>query len=224
MWLLKRLDLPAVMLRVSDIPGVHVVPAAIAIGVDQTPEAQRWNEEPLARQNHAPSFVQAPDCAPEDVVLPVESGKSVDKTDDAVAGTELTGIGETMAVDVAVASVAVDVASVAKTPAEAVVGAPDAKPGAEDAVKGLELNGADVVAAVEPVEEVPAVTAATEPHPAGGGFRLTPMEPFSTDAPGSGYKVSTPSTVVHPLLTPARLATNIAGKVLWRLETLGAGA
>jgi hypothetical protein len=203
MWLLKRLDLPAVMLRVSDIPGVHVVPAAIAIGADQTPEAQRWNEEPLARQNHAPSFVQAPDCAPEDVVLPVESGKSEDETDDAAAGTELTGIGETTAVDVTVASGAVDVVSVAKTPAEA---------------------GADVAEGVEPVEGVPAVTAATEPHPAGGGFRLTPMLPFSTDAPGSGYKVSTPSTVVHPLLTPARLATNIAGKVLWRLETLGAGA
>ena len=48
------------MLRVSDMPGVQVVPAAIAVGVDQTPEAQRWNEEPSAKQNQAPSFVQAP--------------------------------------------------------------------------------------------------------------------------------------------------------------------
>jgi hypothetical protein len=224
MWLLKRLDLPAVILRASDIPGVHVVPAAIAIGVDQTPEAQRWNEEPLARQNHAPSFVQAPDCVPEDVVLPLESGTPADETDDAATGTELTGIGETKAVDVAVASGAADVAPVAKTPAEVVVGTPGAKPGAEDAVKGLEPNGADVVAGVEPAEGVPAVTAAAEPHPAGTAFRLTPMVPFTTDAPGSGYRESSPSTVMHPLLTPARLATNIAGKVLWRLETLGSGA
>jgi hypothetical protein len=49
------------MLRVSDMPGVQVVPAAIAMGADQTPEAQRWNEEPSAEQYQAPSFVQGPD-------------------------------------------------------------------------------------------------------------------------------------------------------------------
>jgi hypothetical protein len=49
------------MLRVSDRPGVQVVPAAIAMGVDQTPEAQRWNEEPSDKQNQSPSSVQGPD-------------------------------------------------------------------------------------------------------------------------------------------------------------------
>jgi hypothetical protein len=61
MRLLKRFDLAAVMLRVSDMPGVQVVPAAIAMGADHTPEAQRWNEEPPAKQYQAPSFVQGPD-------------------------------------------------------------------------------------------------------------------------------------------------------------------
>ena len=49
------------MLRLSDVPGVQVVPAAIAMGVDQTPEAQRWNEELPVKQNQAPSFMQGPD-------------------------------------------------------------------------------------------------------------------------------------------------------------------
>ena len=49
------------MPRVFDMPAVQVVPAAIAMGVDQTPEAQRWNEEPPAKQYQAPSFVQGPD-------------------------------------------------------------------------------------------------------------------------------------------------------------------
>jgi hypothetical protein len=200
-----------------DVPGVHVVPAAIAIGVDQTPEAQRWNEEPPARQNHAPSFVQAPNCAPEVVVISLDAGTPADPTDGAAAGAELAGIGETTAVDVA--SGAGDAAPVAKTPAEAVVDAPDAKPGAEDVAEELEPDGAGVPAGAEPVEGVPAVTPATEPHPGGTVFKLTPMVPFTTDVPGSGYKVSSPSTVVHPLLTPSMLAMNIAGKVLWRLET-----
>lgn len=182
------------------------------MGVDQTPEAQRWNEEPPARQNHAPSFVQAPDCAPEVVVVPLDAGTPADATEDAAAGEKVAGIGETTAVEVA--SGAADAVPVAKTPAEAVV----------DAAEGLEPDGTGVAAGAEPVEGVPAVTAATEPQPGGTVFRLTPMVPFTTDAPGSGYRVSSPSTVMHPLSTPLRLATNIAGKALWRLETFGSGA
>lgn len=165
------------MLSVLDIPGVHDVPAAIAMGVDQTPEAQRWNEEPPARQNHAPSFAQAPDCAPEVVVAPLDAGTSADATEDAAAGVELAGIGETTAVDVARG--AADAVPVAKTPAEAVVDAPDAKPGAEDAAEGIELDSAGVAAGAEPVEGVPALAAATEPHPGGTGLKLTLMVPFT---------------------------------------------
>jgi len=49
------------MARLDDIPGVQAVPAAMAIGADHAPEAQRWNEEPSAEQYHSPSSVQAPD-------------------------------------------------------------------------------------------------------------------------------------------------------------------
>jgi hypothetical protein len=177
------------VLGALDIPGVHVVPAAIAMGVDQTPEAQRWNEEPPARQNHAPSFLQATNWALEVVVVPPGAGTPADPTDDAAA----------------------------------VVDAPAVKLGAEDVAEEFEPDGAGVATRAEPVEGVPAATAEAEPHPGGTVFNLTPIVPFTTDIPGSGYNVSSPSTVVHPLLTLSILAINIAGKVFWRLETLGSG-
>jgi hypothetical protein len=207
------------MPSVLDVPGVHVVPAAIDMGVDQTPEAQRWNEEPPARQIHAPSFIQATNCALEVVVVPPDAGTLADPTNDATARAELARIGETTAVDVA--SSAGDAGPVAKTLAEAVVDASVAKLDVEDVAEELEPDGAGVAAGAEPVEGVPAAAAKTEPHPGGTVFNLTPMVPFTTDIPGSGYKVSSPSAVVHPLLTSSILATNMAGKVFWRLETLG---
>jgi hypothetical protein len=190
---------------------VHVVPAAIAIGVDQTPEAQRWNEESPARQNHAPSFLQAPNCAPEVVVISLDAGTPADPTDGAAAEAELAGIGETTAVDVA--SDAGDAAPVAKTPAEAVVDAPDAK-GAEDIAEELKPDGAGMPAGAKPVEGVLAVTPITEPHPGGTVFKLTLMIPFTTDVSESEYKISSPSTVIYPLLTSSMLTIKIAGKVL----------
>lgn len=207
-------------MRESDKPGVQVVPAAIAIGADQTPEAQRWKEEPSAEQYHSPSSVQAPDCAPVVVVLPLGAADAADVADatgDAASGVWLAGIGETTAVEVATG--AADEVPVAKTPAESVEDGAEPEPGAEETAEGLVSDGVDVAAETEPDEGVPGATAAQE-----GYCRLTLMLPFVTEEPGSGNKTSTPSTVVQPLLTPARLATNIAGKLDWRLETFGAGA
>jgi len=125
------------MLSASDIPGVHVVPAAIAIIVDQTPETQRWNEAPPGRQNHAPSFLQATNWALEAVVVSLDAGTPADPTDDAAAGAR---IGGTTAVDAAnSAGVA---ASVVKTPVEAVVDAPAAKLGVDDVTEEFEPDGA----------------------------------------------------------------------------------
>jgi hypothetical protein len=163
--------------------------------------------------------VQAPNYVFKVVVISLNAGTPVDPIDGAAAGAELAKISEITAINV-VSGVG-DTAPVVKTPTEAVVDAPDAKPGAEVVVKELEPDGAGVPAEAEPVEGVPAVTPATEPHPGGTVFKLTLMVPFTTDVPGSGYKVSSPSIIVHPLLIPSMLAINITGKVLWRLETLG---
>ena len=114
--LLKRFDLAAVMARESDRPGVQDVPAAMAIEVDQTPEAQRWKEEPSAEQYHSPSSVQGPDCAPVVVVDPLGAGAPADATEAAAGAPLAAGIGETTAVDVATG--AADAVPVAKTPGE----------------------------------------------------------------------------------------------------------
>jgi len=58
------------------------------MGVDQTPEAQRWNEEPPTRQSHAPSFMQAPNCAPEVVVVPLDAGTLADAKTPAEAAVD----------------------------------------------------------------------------------------------------------------------------------------
>lgn len=148
------------------------------MGADQTPEAQRWNEEPPARQNHAPSFVQAPDCAPEVVVVPLDAGTPADATEDAAAGEKVAGIGETTAVEVA--SGAADAVPVAKTPAEAAVEAPDVTPAAAE----LELNGADVAAGAAGEGDPAAPPAATAQG--GAGCRLVLIVPFTTEEPASG--------------------------------------
>jgi len=98
--------------RVSDSPGVHFMPCGIAMEADHAPEAQRWNEEPSAAHDHAPSLVQAPPAmaeVEEPEELPLE-----DPDDAAVAA----GTGWTTAVEAASAGAAeeADAAPVAKTP------------------------------------------------------------------------------------------------------------
>ena len=171
------------MLREFDMPGVQVVPAAIAIGADQTPEAQRWNEEPFAEQYQAPSFVQGPDCAPVVVLVPLGAGTPADATEEAAAGAWLAGTGETTAVDVA--AEAADAVPVAKTPGEAAEDAPEPKPGAEEAPGGLTPTADEVAAGAEADDGVPGEAAAAAPQ-GGGGCRFVPIDPFSTEEPGSG--------------------------------------
>jgi hypothetical protein len=208
------------MVRESDRPGVQVVPAAIAIDVDQTPEAQRWNEEPSAEQNHSPSSVQGPDCAPAVGVVPLGAGAPADAAEEAAAGAWLAGIGETTAVDVATG--AADEAPVAKTPGEPAEDGAEPRPGADEAEGELPPTPDEVAAGAGPDDGVPAAPPAAAAQ-AGAGCRLVLMAPFWTEEPGSGYRVSSPSIVMQSL-TLWRLATNIAGKLDWRLKTDGAGA
>lgn len=168
------------MSRLADIPGVQLVPAAIGITGDHMPEAQRWYEEPSAEQDHSPSSVHAPDCAPVVVPDPLEpdplepdapplaAGKEALLAD--VAAAELAaGIGETMAVVVA---------SEAEVPA-----APDAKtPAADDDAAAEVTAGAD--AEFEPFE-LPVATAAA-PVQLAGAVKLVPIEPDCTESPASG--------------------------------------
>jgi hypothetical protein len=155
-------------------------------------------------------------------VAPLAAGAPADATEEAAAGAELAGIGETTAVDVA--SGGAEEAPVAKTPGEPAEDAPEA--GVEEGAGGLTPTPDDVGAAAREVpadEGLPGATAAALPQ-VGGATRSTPIFPFWTELPGSGYNVSWPSTVVQPLSTLAMLAKNIAGKLDWRLETFGSGA
>jgi hypothetical protein len=156
------------------------------------------------------------------VVVPLGAGTPADATEDAAAGAELAGSGETTAVDVA--SGAADEAPVAKTPGEPAEDDPEA--GVEEVADGGLPTPDDVDAAAGEVltdEGLPGATAAALPQ-VGGVTRLTPIVPIWTELPGSGYNVSWPSTVLQPLSTLAMLAKNIAGKLVWRLETFGSGA
>lgn len=191
------------MARFADIPGVQLVPAAIGMAVDHVPEAQRWKEELSAEQDHSPSSVQAPDWAPAVELVPLATGEEPLAADDgeeapaapegAEAAEVAAGIGETTAVDVEPA------APEAKTPpaAEEVAAMEDA---ADGAAAGAEAAAGDV-----------ALPPAALAYTAQVFFtRFTPMLPFWTDAPGSGYTVSASSTVTQSL-TLTRLATNIGG-------------
>lgn len=81
---------------VCDTPGVHDVPAAIAIGTLQLPLAHRWKDVP-PMQFHAPSSVQAPDSVlpppldplpvPLPVAVPVPAGAAADVVPADAAGT-----------------------------------------------------------------------------------------------------------------------------------------
>ena len=156
------------------------------------------------------------------VVVPLAAGAPADETEEATAGAKLAGSGETTAVDVA--SGAADEAPVAKTPGEPVEDDPEA--GVEEVADGGLSTPDDVDAAAGEVptdEGLPGATAAALPQ-VGGVTRSTPIVPIWTELPGSGYNVSWPSTVMQPLSTLAMLAKNIAGKLVWRLETFGSGA
>jgi hypothetical protein len=156
--------------------------------------------------------MQAPNYAPVIIVISLNAGTPADPTNSTAAGAELARIGETTAVNII--SNTGDATPVAKTPAENIVDAPDAKPGAEDVAEELKSNGAGVPAGAEPIEGVSAVTPATKPHPGGTVFKLILIVPFTTDVPKSGYKVSSPSTIIYSLLIPSILAINITGKIL----------
>jgi len=156
------------------------------------------------------------------VVVPLGAGTPADATEEAAGGAELAGSGETTAVDVA--SGGAEEAPVAKTPGEPAEDDPEA--GAEEVAGGLMPTPDDVDAAAGEAltdEGLPGATAAALPQP-GGVTRLTPIVPISTELPGSGYNVSWPSTVTQPLSTLAMLAKNMAGKLVWRLETFRSGA
>src|SRR5947209_3622539 len=153
---------------------------------------------------------------------PLGPGVPADATEEAAGGAELAGIGETTALDVA--SGGAEEAPVAKTPGEPAEDAPEA--GAEEVAGGPSPTPEDVGGASEeaPIDEgPPGATAAAVPQ-VGGVTRLTPILPIWTELPGSGYDMSWPSTVLQPLSTLAMLAKNIAGKLVWRLETFGSGA
>lgn len=131
------------------------------------------------------------------VVVPLAPGAPADATEEAAAGAELAGIGETTAVDVA--SGGAEEAPVAKTPGEPAEDAPEAgaeevaggsepKPdeaGADETAGGLAPTPEDVAAGAELAEGVPGAAAAAALQ-AGGGCRLVPIFPFTTEEPGSG--------------------------------------
>jgi len=134
------------------------------------------------------------------VVVPLAPGAPADATEEAAAGVELAGIGETTAVDVA--SGDAEEAPVAKTPGEPAEDAPET--GAEEATGGLEPNPdeavvdgtagglvptpgdvGDTTAEVPTEEGLPGATAAAPPQTTCGG-KLTPIVPLTTEEPGSG--------------------------------------
>ena len=219
----KRRSLDAAIVRVSERPGVQVVPAAMGMATDQAPDAQRWKLEPSLEQYHSPSSEQGPDSAPAvvggvDVPELAVGDASGGEPPAAVAVEPDAGMGETVSVATAGSLPTEDAAPVAKLPpvADEVGLEPVAKdPAADDVEPEPEAGAAG--------EGVPGGTSAATPAHPTGAPRLTPMVPVSTESPASGYLMSTPSVVVHPLETPSRLATNKFGKLDWR-RTMGSGA
>lgn len=60
-------------------------------------------------------------------------------------------------------------------------------------------------------------------QPVGGPkFGFNELSSLSTEDPGLGKTVSTPSVVAHPLETPSMFATNIEGKLVARILEIGA--
>ena len=194
------------------------------MATDHEPEAQRWKLEPSVEQYHSPSSEQGPDCAPAWVVGGVDvpelavGDAAAGDAPAAVAVEPDAGIGTTVSVATAGSLAAEDAAPVAKLPpvaAEAGVGPVAKDPAAAEVELEPEAGAAG--------EGVPGGTSAATPAHPTGSPRLTPMVPVSTESPGSGYLMSTPSVVVHPLETPSRLATNRLGKLDCR-RTMGSGA
>jgi hypothetical protein len=124
------------------------------------------------------------------VVVPLAPGAPADVTEEAAAGAELAGMGETTAVDVA--SGGAEEAPVAKTPGEPAEDAPEAgveeaaeglepKPdeaGADETAGGLALTPEDVAAGAKLAEGAPGAAAAAALQ-AGGNCRLVPIVPFT---------------------------------------------
>ena len=219
------------MLRLSDVPGVHLVPAAIGMAADHDPEAQRWNEEPSLEQAYAPSSLHAPLWEPVVVEL-VEAEPLADTVaeEEVAAAAEDSGTGET-ATEVSAEPEVMAVAVAAGDEAdEADEAAPVAKPPLADDVAAEAASVADDAATTalevpsdeddEPDDELE-LAAALDPLQPTGGPRFA-FAPISTELPGSGYLMSIPSVVVQPSETPARLATKRSGKVVARCSRRGA--
>lgn len=87
------------MFRLALSPGVHEVPAAIAITALHWPDAQRWKLVP-SMQFQVPSSLQSPVCAP--VAPPLGVGTATLVVEEA-AGTEEEDVGTETGVEVAAA-------------------------------------------------------------------------------------------------------------------------
>jgi hypothetical protein len=124
------------MVSVFEIPGVHLVPAAICMAADQAPLAHRWNEEP-SMQFQAPSLEQGPDCVPEPplVVLPEPELEGCAAADGAVEATGAAAEGESEGAEAPGAKTpGATVGAAAGDPPDAGAEAPDPVPLPESAV------------------------------------------------------------------------------------------
>lgn len=186
----------------------------MGITADQAPLAQRWNDVP-PMQFHAPSFEQVPVRLP---AVEVEELPPAEAAEGAALATGDAAEGAAAAGDDAAEGAAAAGTAAVPVAAEA---------GAALLAKTPGATVGDDAAALEPLfdelplEELEPVEAEAPVQPVGG----PKVEPATvcTDEPGSGNLTSLPSVVPQPLETPWMFATNIAGKLVPRLET-GAGA
>lgn len=117
------LDVPATMLSVSDWPGWHWVPVAMACTADHSPDAQRWYESPPI-QFHAPSSVhsvpaaKAPPPLPPALEVPVEPGAEAVAvvSEPELEPDELITVASVVACEVAPPLLPLEPSEVTKTP------------------------------------------------------------------------------------------------------------
>ena len=214
------------MFKLSLVPGVQVVPAAMGIATDHSPEAQRWNDEPSEEQKYSPSSEQDPLIDPAEVDVEDEvAAEDVEEASAVVAATaelETTGEDSTTG-ETAEGSVEPDVTAVAVAAGVEESAEPLAKPllAADEAV---EATVADEEADVElPEEELLLEDESLEAAQPTGGPRLAPVPTWS-ELPGLGYSMSIPSVVVQPFETPSRLATKRSGKAVVASRFSGGGS
>lgn len=156
---------------------MQVVPAAICIETDQTPEAHRWYEFPSAAQAHSPSGVQAAPATTAPVVVLDDEG-----TDGAAEATEGGDDGATEAGDDGATGTG-DTVSVAAAGEDETGAVPVAKPVADDPA-AVEAP----LAAALADGELAAAAAVPPQSPVNCSVVLkVPFANFSTLAPGSGY-------------------------------------